>query len=63
MAGNAPPPADQGFRAAVLVEGLSDLAAIEALATGRGRDLAAEGTAVVSMGGAMSIAKYAEALG
>jgi hypothetical protein len=56
----APPPF---LRGAVLVVGLSDLAAIEVLAARRGRDLAAEGIAVVSMGGAMNIATYAEALG
>lgn len=52
-----------GLRTAVLVEGPSDLAAVEALAARRGRDLAAEGVCVVSMGGAMSIARYAELLG
>lgn len=41
-----------GLRAAVLVEGASDQAAVEALATRRGRDLAAEDVAVVAMGGA-----------
>lgn len=50
-------------RTAVLLEGLSDLAAVEALAARRGRDLAAEGVCVVSMGGAMNIARYAEMLG
>ncbi|BFO17906.1 hypothetical protein SHKM778_42940 [Streptomyces sp. KM77-8] len=34
-----------GVRTAVLLEGLSDAAAIEALAVRRGRDLAAEGSA------------------
>ncbi|MFD7284667.1 TOPRIM nucleotidyl transferase/hydrolase domain-containing protein [Streptomyces sp. NPDC059863] len=48
---------------AVLLEGASDLAAVEALATQRGRDLAAEGVCVVSMGGAMSIGRYAGLLG
>ena len=42
-------------RAAVLVEGLSDRAAVEALAERRGRDLAAEGVAVVPIGGAQAI--------
>jgi hypothetical protein len=52
-----------GVRTAVLLEGPSDLAALEALAAGRGRDLAAEGVCVVAMGGAMSIGRYAELLG
>lgn len=52
-----------GLRTAVLLEGPSDLAAVEALAARRGRDLAAEGVAAVSMGGAMSVARYAALLG
>ncbi|MEU6389728.1 TOPRIM nucleotidyl transferase/hydrolase domain-containing protein [Streptomyces sp. NPDC046939] len=52
-----------GVRTAVLLEGLSDLAAVEALAAARGRDLAAEGVCVVSMGGAMSVGRYAGLLG
>ncbi|MEV5428174.1 TOPRIM nucleotidyl transferase/hydrolase domain-containing protein [Streptomyces sp. NPDC052701] len=52
-----------GVRTAVLLEGLSDLAAVEALAAGRGRDLAAEGVCVVPMGGAMSVGRYAGLLG
>ncbi|MFK0044254.1 TOPRIM nucleotidyl transferase/hydrolase domain-containing protein [Streptomyces sp. NPDC090741] len=52
-----------GLRTAVLLEGLSDLAAIEALAARRGRDLAAEGVCVVSMGGAMNVGRYAGLLG
>ncbi|MEU2233782.1 MULTISPECIES: TOPRIM nucleotidyl transferase/hydrolase domain-containing protein [Streptomyces] len=52
-----------GLRTAVLLEGPSDLAAVETLAARRGRDLAAEGVCVVAMGGAMSIARYAELLG
>lgn len=35
----------QGVHTVVLLEGLSDLAAVEALAAGRGRDLAGEGCA------------------
>ena len=42
-------------RAVVLVEGLSDRVAIEALADRRGRDLAAEGVSVVPIGGAQAI--------
>lgn len=52
-----------GLRTAVLLEGPSDFAAVEALAAGRGRDLAAEGVCVVPMGGAMSIGRYAGLLG
>ncbi|MET7855476.1 TOPRIM nucleotidyl transferase/hydrolase domain-containing protein [Streptomyces avermitilis] len=52
-----------GVRTAVLLEGLSDLAAVEALAARCGRDLAAEGVCVVSMGGAMSVGRYAGLLG
>ncbi|WP_141206526.1 TOPRIM nucleotidyl transferase/hydrolase domain-containing protein [Streptomyces griseorubiginosus] len=52
-----------GVRAAVLLEGPSDLAAVETLAARRGRDLAAEGVAAVSMGGAMSIARFTAVLG
>ncbi|MFJ9033931.1 TOPRIM nucleotidyl transferase/hydrolase domain-containing protein [Streptomyces sp. NPDC102274] len=48
---------------AVLLEGASDLAAVEALAARRGRDLAAEGVCVVPMGGAMSVGRYAGLLG
>jgi hypothetical protein len=39
------------LRAVVLVEGTSDLRAVETLARRRGRDLAAEGVSVVAMGG------------
>ena len=45
-------------RAVVLVEGLSDQAAVEALAERRGRDLAAEGVAVIPIGGAQAIARF-----
>jgi hypothetical protein len=38
-------------RAVVLVEGVSDQWALEALAARRGRDLGAEGVAIVAMGG------------
>ncbi|MFF6781178.1 TOPRIM nucleotidyl transferase/hydrolase domain-containing protein [Streptomyces sp. NPDC012510] len=52
-----------GVRTAVLLEGLSDLAAVEALTARQGRDLAAEGVCVVSMGGAMNVGRYAALLG
>jgi hypothetical protein len=44
-------------RAVVLVEGVSDQLAVETLAARRGRDLAAEGVAVLPIGGAQAIAK------
>lgn len=42
-------------KAVVLVEGPSDRIALETLAARRGRDLAAEGVAVVAIGGAQAI--------
>jgi hypothetical protein len=42
----------------VLVEGRSDHAALAALATRRGRDLHAEGVAIVPMGGATNISRF-----
>jgi len=51
------------LRAVVLVEGLSDQAAVEALAGRRGRDLAAEGVRVVPIGGAQAIARELERFG
>ncbi|WP_374215587.1 TOPRIM nucleotidyl transferase/hydrolase domain-containing protein [Streptomyces drozdowiczii] len=56
-------PASPGARTAVLLEGRSDLAAVEALAARRGRNLGAEGVLCVAMGGAMSVGRYAELLG
>ncbi|MEU6369428.1 TOPRIM nucleotidyl transferase/hydrolase domain-containing protein [Streptomyces sp. NPDC046931] len=50
-------------RAAVLLEGRSDVAAVSALAERRGRNLAAEGVCVLSIGGAMSVGRYARLLG
>ncbi|MGW7198832.1 TOPRIM nucleotidyl transferase/hydrolase domain-containing protein [Streptomyces chryseus] len=50
-------------RAAVLLEGPSDAAAVGALAASRGRDLAAEGVCVLPMGGAMSVGRFARLLG
>jgi hypothetical protein len=51
------------MRGVVLVEGVSDQAAIEALARRRGRDLRAEGVAVVPMGGATNIRKFLDVYG
>jgi hypothetical protein len=48
--------------AVVLVEGVSDQLAVEALAVRRGRDLAAEGVAVVPIGGAGNIRSFLESL-
>ncbi|MEU0693296.1 TOPRIM nucleotidyl transferase/hydrolase domain-containing protein [Streptomyces niveus] len=50
-------------RAAVLLEGPSDVAAVNALAARRGRNLAAEGVCVLSMGGAMSVGRFVSLLG
>jgi hypothetical protein len=47
----------------VLVEGSSDQVALETLAVRRGRDLAAEGIAVVPMGGATNIRRFLELFG
>ncbi|MER7931958.1 MULTISPECIES: TOPRIM nucleotidyl transferase/hydrolase domain-containing protein [unclassified Streptomyces] len=52
-----------GVRVAVLLEGPSDVAAVGALAARRGRDPAAEGVCVLSMGGAMNAGRYARLLG
>jgi predicted ATP-dependent endonuclease of OLD family len=49
---------DEGVRAVVLVEGISDKVALEALAARRGRDLDAEGVAVVPIGGAQAIGRF-----
>jgi hypothetical protein len=45
-------------RAVVLVEGTSDQQALQALAERRGRDLAAEGISIVSIGGAHNIGSF-----
>src|SRR5687768_14641426 len=50
-------------RTVVLVEGVSDQRALEALAALRGRDLAAEGVSIVSMGGAHQIRRFLEQYG
>ncbi|HZB39329.1 MAG TPA: ATP-dependent endonuclease [Ilumatobacter sp.] len=51
---------DDDVRAVVLVEGLSDRVALEALAATTGRDLTAAGVAIVAMGGATNISRYLE---
>jgi OLD-like protein len=50
-------------RAVVLVEGISDRLALEALAEIRGRDLAAEGVSIVPIGGAHAIGRFLERYG
>ena len=54
---------DQLARAVVLVEGISDQVAVEALAERRGRDLEAEGIAVVAIGGAQAIGNFLDRFG
>jgi len=49
---------DPGSCAVVLVEGMSDRAALETLAARRGRDLRGEGVFVVPMGGATNIGHF-----
>jgi hypothetical protein len=51
------------FRAAILVEGNSDRAAVLALAGAQGTDLAAQGVIVVAMGGITNTARYICELG
>ncbi|MET7456832.1 ATP-dependent endonuclease [Streptomyces sp. NPDC005574] len=50
-------------RTVVLVEGSSDHAAVEALAARYGRDLDAEGVAVVPLGGATNIGRFLDVCG
>jgi hypothetical protein len=49
--------------AVILVEGVSDKAAVEALARRRGRDLAAERVEVVAIGGAQAVGRVLAGLG
>ena len=56
--GEAPTP-----RAVVLVEGVSDRRALETLAARRGRDLHAEGTSVVAIGGAHAVRPFLDRFG
>jgi len=50
-------------RTVVLVEGMSDKLAVRALAERRGRDLDAEGGAVLAMGGSTNIRRFLEVFG
>ena len=52
-----------GLRAVVLVEGISDQAAVETLAERRGRNLDAEGISVVPIGGAQAIGRFLSQFG
>ena len=52
-----------GSRAVMLVEGMSDQAALEALAERRGRALDPEGIAIVQMGGATNIDRFLDLFG
>jgi hypothetical protein len=56
-------PAGGDARAVVLVEGLSDRCAVEALAERRGRDLRAERVSVVPLGGAQAIGGFLNLFG
>ena len=49
--------------AVVLVEGVSDQLALEALAERRGRNLAAEGVSIVPIGGAQAIGRFVDRFG
>jgi hypothetical protein len=61
---NRPQTAEASFaRTVVLVEGISDKLALEALAERRGRDLDAEGIAIVPMGGSKNIGRFLEQFG
>ncbi|MFD9244752.1 TOPRIM nucleotidyl transferase/hydrolase domain-containing protein [Streptomyces sp. NPDC059556] len=55
--------AGTGLRTAVLVEGVSDHVALDALAARHGRSLDAEGIAVVPLGGATNIGRFVHLLG
>jgi hypothetical protein len=62
MHAHAQPPPIADPLSVVLVEGVSDQRAIEALAERRGRDLEAERVAVVPVGGAQAIGRYLQRL-
>jgi hypothetical protein len=55
--------ADDGLATVVLVEGVSDQSAVEALAALSNRDLAGEGVCVVPIGGAMGVARFLRLFG
>ncbi len=53
----------EASQSVILVEGISDQIAIEALATRRGRDLDGEGIAVLPVGGAQAVMRYMRKFG
>jgi hypothetical protein len=55
--------AREGLSTVLLVEGVSDLSAVEALAARYGRDLAGEGVCVVPIGGAMGVGRFLRIFG
>ena len=55
-------PSSTEQRAVILVEGASDQRAVEVLAQRRGRDLTAEGVAVVAMGGITNLSRHLDEL-
>lgn len=55
--------AEQGLSTVILVEGVSDRSAVEALAARRERDLAGEGVCVLPMGGAMGVGRFLRLFG
>jgi hypothetical protein len=59
----AVPALDRRIGRVVLVEGISDQRALEALAARRGRNLDAEGVAIVPIGGAQAIGRFLERFG
>jgi hypothetical protein len=61
--GAAPLAASVDAHAVVLVEGISDQVALEAIAERRGRDLGAESISIVPMGGARNIRRFLELFG
>jgi hypothetical protein len=65
VVGRSSPPTAEAFsaRAVVLVEGVSDQLALEALAERRGRNLVTEGVAIVPMGGATNIGSFLNLFG
>jgi hypothetical protein len=58
-----PPAPDRDGSVIVLVEGVSDQRALEALAERRGRDLPAEGVSIVPMGGAQAVGSFLDRFG
>jgi hypothetical protein len=59
----ADPASERGSRVVILVEGTSDRLAVEVLARRRGRDLAADGVAVIAMHGATNLGHYLQRFG